>query len=143
MNHADNQLAPDVIASLPRPVILVAEDDEDFRDYVCSQLARDACSVLPVCDGATAMTYIDLALMEPAIGLFPNLIVTDIRMPGCDGFALLAYARFIPTIAMTAFGDAATRATARELGACYFFDKPFDVDALKTAAKELVDAGRE
>lgn len=123
-----------------RQLILVAEDEEDYLDYVCGQLRRDDYDIMAVADGAAAMEYIDVALMDPFAVPLPDLMVTDLRMPCCDGLELLSYAGFIPTIVMTAFGAAETRATALRLGARYVFDKPFDTDDLRTAVRSIVHA---
>jgi DNA-binding NtrC family response regulator len=65
------------------------------------------------------------------------LIISDVRMPGVSGLDVLATLRredwSTPVILMTAFGDLETRAEARRLGAKALFDKPFDVDDLRTA----------
>ncbi len=71
-----------------------------------------------------------------------DLVVSDIRMPiawtsnpGANARRRVA----VPVILMTAFGDAKTRERANVLGAI-LFDKPFDVDDLRTAASRMVDA---
>lgn len=124
--------------TLRHPLIMVAEDDDEFRDYLCTELARDGYGVLPVGDGATAMEVLDMALIEPTAVMYPSLIITDIRMPRSDGFDLLAYSGFIPAIAITAFGDDETHRTARDLGAHFVLDKPFDAGDLRRAVRSLV-----
>lgn len=121
-----------------QPLILIAEDDDDFRDYICKILKRGDYAFVPVRDGAEAMNYIDTALLDPSLAQLPDLLITDIRMPRCGGLKVLAYTRFLPTIAMTAFGDSETHAQARRFGATYVFDKPIDVDRLRDAVKTLV-----
>ena len=76
-------------------------------------------------------------------GTAPDLIVTDIRMPGRDGVEVLAGLRrahwSTPVILMTAFADLDTYEQARRLNATVF-DKPFDLDALRIAVVNLVGA---
>lgn len=63
-----------------------------------------------------------------------DAIITDIRMPGMDGQALLAAIRArwpgIPTILITGHGEADTEARAREAGAYDYLLKPIDRDHL-------------
>lgn len=122
-----------------RPLVLVAEDDADFRELICSQLSRDELNLLPVKDGAAAMEYIDLAFMEPLAVPVPKLLVTDVRMPRRSGLDLVTYASFIPTIVLTAFPSATLRAEARRLGARYLFEKPFELEDLRLAVRRLID----
>jgi DNA-binding response OmpR family regulator len=66
-------------------------------------------------------------------------------MPIASGLSVLESLRKAnwrtPVILMTAFGDDATRARAEALGAV-LFDKPFDVDDLRTIALNLVQGPR-
>jgi len=62
----------------------------------------------------------------------PDTIVTDIRMPGMDGFGLLEKLqqdyKAIPVIIMTAHSDLDSAVSAYEGGAFEYLPKPFDVD---------------
>jgi two-component system nitrogen regulation response regulator GlnG len=62
----------------------------------------------------------------------PDTIVTDIRMPGMDGFGLLERLqkdyKHIPVIIMTAHSDLDSAVSAYEGGAFEYLPKPFDVD---------------
>jgi len=61
-----------------------------------------------------------------------NAIVTDIKMPGTDGFALLAEIRALrpdtPTLMITGHGERALAVKALRRGACDFLQKPIDRD---------------
>lgn len=63
-----------------------------------------------------------------------DLVVTDIRMPGMDGFELLVYmsTRFssIPVLVMSAYGTREIQAKFESLGIIGFLDKPVDFDDL-------------
>ena len=59
------------------------------------------------------------------------LLVTDVRMPGEDGLALLRELRErgdVPVIVMSAYTDVATTAAAYRAGAVDYLAKPFDLD---------------
>ncbi len=74
-----------------------------------------------------------------------DLIVSDIRMPICTGLQILSALRDArrqtPVVLMTAFGDEAVRQRAESLGAV-LFDKPFEVDDLRTAVANLLPHDR-
>jgi len=121
------------------PPVLVVEDDPDYRDLVADALARDGHTVVSASNGAEAMDYIDRSIETPCGRGIPAVVITDIRMPEVGGFDLLAYAGFVPTIVMTAFGTAWTHREARRLGARQVFDKPFNLAELRATVNDLVD----
>ncbi len=63
-----------------------------------------------------------------------DIIITDMRLPGEDGFAVAAKAKKINpachVIMMTAFGDTASKERAKALGIEHFVDKPVDLAEL-------------
>jgi DNA-binding NtrC family response regulator len=65
----------------------------------------------------------------------PDVLVSDVRMPGLGGLDVLRGLRHCewanPVILITAFGDEATHLEAVRLGAAAVLDKPFDVDDLR------------
>jgi len=72
----------------------------------------------------------------------PDLLFTDVRMPGDDGLVLLdklkAQAPKLPVIVMSAYTDVASTAGAFRGGAHEFLSKPFDLDeAVELAARTL------
>ena len=124
------------------PRVLLAEDDPEMRELVAAKLRLDGHDVVAVPDGGRLLVRIANAYVgEHAHDAFA-LIVSDIRMPVCSGLSILEGLRkahwSTPVILMTAFGDEATRARAATLDAV-LFDKPFDVDDLRTAALYLLD----
>jgi DNA-binding response OmpR family regulator len=125
-----------------RPRVLVAEDDEEMRRLVAETLRRNRYDVLEVEDGSRLIAFVagtvDLREASPI-----DLIVSDIRMPGCNGLDLLAALRrldwSVPVILMTAFGDDETRSRAAALGAL-LFDKPFHLHDLRVAVRRSLSA---
>ena len=73
-------------------------------------------------------------------GARPAVLVTDVRMKGEDGMALLARVRELPdappVIVMTAHSDFGAAVTAYEAGAFEYLAKPFDLDELVEALDE-------
>lgn len=131
---------PRLRASLSAPVVLLAEDDPDLRAIIAGELRRARYEVLDVRDGTELWRMLSATADTPDDVALPDLVISDVRMPGLDGIAVLARLRevdwFMPVILMTAFGDAATRLAARRLGA-RILDKPLDLDRLVETAREL------
>ena len=78
---------------------------------------------------SSASEFLDYPLVSDS-----DCIILDLRMPGMNGFDLMA--RLLvkgihaPVICVTAFDDAKSREQARELGAAAYFTKPVDDQAL-------------
>jgi DNA-binding response OmpR family regulator len=125
------------------PRILLAEDDEAMRNLVAEALRKDGYEVLAVSDGGRLLVSLAQYMDDRGQG-FVDLVVTDVRMPVCSGMQILEQIRAarwrMPFILMTAFGDAATREQATSLGAL-LFDKPFELDDLRTAVASLLRRG--
>ena len=113
--------------------VLVADDDRALRQLIARVLRRAGYTVAEVADGSDVLDVIGDCLLD-AGATRPNIIVSDIRMPGVTGLQIVASLRAldpaIPTILITAFGDAHTHALATELGAVLVLDKPFDIATL-------------
>jgi DNA-binding response OmpR family regulator len=123
--------SPIVIA----PRVLVAEDDAEMRRLVADGLRKDGYDVEEESDGG----HVLLRLLSVPVPF--DLIVSDIRMPGCTGLDILQALRSsgarTPVILMTAFGDEETRTHVESLGAT-LFAKPLALGELRHAARRLV-----
>jgi len=119
--------------------VLIADDDAEMRRALALALVDDGFEVVEACDGQELLAALS-ALPADGGGL-PDVIITDVRMPGCTGLEVLeaVRARRWPTavIVMTAFGDRELHAEARRLSASAVFDKPFALDDLRTAVWNL------
>jgi two-component system response regulator HydG len=106
-----------------RPRVLVA-DDKDTIVSLLRTVLQPTCDVTGSQDGQHALA---LALA----GDF-DVVVTDIRMPGLDGFALLQELRQakpdVEVVLMTAFGSVQKAVEAMRAGAFDYLTKPFDPD---------------
>ena len=73
----------------------------------------------------------------------PDVIISDIRMPGMDGFTLLerihAHDPELPVIIITAHSDLDSAVTAYQGGAFEYLPKPFDVDEAVELARRAID----
>jgi CheY-like chemotaxis protein len=131
-----------MISCAPRRFrILVAEDDAEMRRVIADTLRDDGYDVVELADGGRLLVDVAARLKGSPEGDSIDLIVSDIRMPICTGLQILEALRLAhwrtPVILMTAFGDDATRRQAEGLRAV-LFDKPFDLDDLRTAVKNML-----
>jgi CheY-like chemotaxis protein len=117
--------------------ILVVDDERDNRLLLGAILAR-AGAIVESVDSAT------LALR--AIGTFkPQLLVSDIGLPGEDGYSLMRRVRAlgadaggrVPSIASSGFISSADRKRALDAGFDVFLEKPVQVMGLIRAAQRL------
>jgi two-component system nitrogen regulation response regulator GlnG len=115
--------------------IWVVDDDRAVR-FVLATALREAGHAVDGFDSAQAVLD---ALRTRDV---PDLLFTDVRMPGDDGLALLQRLKAahpkLPVIVMSAYTDIASTAGAFRGGAWEFLSKPFDLDdAVALAARAL------
>jgi two-component system, NtrC family, nitrogen regulation response regulator GlnG len=115
--------------------VWVVDDDRSVR-IVLSQALRDAGYLVQGFDSA------DSALSAFNTEILPQLVITDVRMPGTDGFSFLQQLKkhheSIPVIVMSAYTDISSTASAFRGGAHEFLSKPFDLDeAVSLVARAL------
>jgi len=115
--------------------VWVVDDDRSVR-FVLSTALRDAGYSVEGFDSAAA-ALAALAQQPP-----PDLLFTDVRMPGDDGLVLLDKLKAahpqLPVIVMSAYTDVASTAGAFRGGAHEFLSKPFDLDdAVELARRAL------
>ena len=118
------------------PLVLVVEDDVELRLFYKQALAEEGFRTDEAHNGFQAL--------EKALREVPDLIVTDIAVPGLDGIELCrrlrtnAVTREIPVLAVTGYGDRHYEDRAREAGAVQVLIKPFSGDRLVVEARRLV-----
>jgi CheY-like chemotaxis protein len=121
-------------------VILVVEDHQDSRELVVQILLHEGAVVLAAHDGQAALKTLDARV--------PDVILTDLLMPGLDGLAVArrvkADARWarVPIIVMSALGSAADRAATLEAGCAAHVTKPIDWDRLIRTIQEVLARAR-
>jgi PAS domain S-box-containing protein len=138
--------SPDSGAPDLRTRIVVADDNADMREYIV-RLLRERWAVEAVSDG--------LAALEAVRRSEPALVLTDVMMPGLDGFGLLramradARLRTIPVILLSARAGEEASAEGLRTGADDYIVKPFTardlvvrVASRLAAAKATLDVQR-
>lgn len=123
--------------------ILLAEDDDAMRNMIQQVLTRAGHTVVALEDGFELADYVELIRQRGGLEA-PDLILSDVRMPGRTGLEVLAQVRArgltCPVLLLSAFADDPTREEARRLGAQALLDKPVDMDELKAAVAALCTA---
>lgn len=123
------------------PRVLVAEDQPEMRALLRRALQRRGYEVVDAADGPGLIDAIVRGLLAARTQV-PDLIVTDVRMPGFSGLEVLARLRregwSTPVILITAFGDAQLHEDAARLGAARVLNKPFAMEDLVAAVEALV-----
>jgi CheY-like chemotaxis protein len=127
----------------PPPRVLIAEDDEEIRWGLAELLESRGCVVFEAQNGTQLLDYLASSMLLSKLRPIPDVIVSDIRMPGFNGLSILEGLRgagwMTAFILLTAFGDEATRERALAMGATAFLDKPIDLERLED---EVIRAAR-
>ncbi len=133
--------ARDLLDAEP-PRILLAEDDADMRKLVSGMLRKRGYEVIEARDGAQLAMFVNSMLLSGTFHPPPDLIVTDVCMPGFSGIDVVTALRRLDwrtrVILLTGFGDAEVYEAARRLGVDGLLDKPFDLEVLAQKVEELV-----
>jgi CheY-like chemotaxis protein len=145
-NRAPEQLRYHHRAPTPAraPRVIVAEDDPDVRLMVAVALRGMGYEITEASSGAELLDQLADGLLDHDPGARPDVIISDVRMPGLTGLEILAGLRQAswPTVfvLMTAYADRRTRDEARSFGVDALFEKPFDIDDLVTAVINMAPA---
>ncbi len=116
--------------------VLLVEDDRVTSTLIHHRLVRDGHEVVDFADGSEAFAW---ASEEPF-----DLAVLDVKVPGMDGFELLARLREIPRLAdvpiimLTGMGSEADVIRGLELGADDYMLKPFSPSELLARVRRLI-----
>ena len=116
-------------------IVWVVDDDDSIR-WVLNRAFEKA--------GFTTRDFANGELLLDALkSAQPHVIVSDIRMPGTDGFDVLSEVntRFehLPIVIMTAHSDLETTVTSFERGAFEYVAKPFDIDDIVATVRRAAN----
>lgn len=130
---------PDLLRHLH---VLVVEDNDDARDLIQMILEEAGAEVTAVVSAEEALSALEQER--------PDVLVSDIGLPGEDGYALIRKVRMsgaerggdIPAIAVTAWASAADRDRATSAGYQVHIAKPFDATTLIETIRSVVPRAR-
>lgn len=115
--------------------VLLIEDDKALRQSLAQSLELEEIEVTQAASYIEAKTHIDVD--------FPGVILTDLRMPGKDGFDVLDFARKsdpeLPVILLTGEGDVPSAVRAMAAGAYDFLEKPCAPDHVLSVLSRAMD----
>jgi signal transduction histidine kinase/ligand-binding sensor domain-containing protein/DNA-binding response OmpR family regulator len=120
-----------------RPRVLIVEDNADLRALLIAALS-DSYRCSTAADGRLG---VERALDDP-----PELVISDVMMPGLDGFGLTQALKrdertsHVPVVLLTALGDRDSRLHGLEEHADDYLVKPFDADELRLRVRNLIEA---
>lgn len=125
-----------------RTVTLLVVDDEAWvRSLVKDMVDWDRVGVSPAAEAATAAEALELCRKKA-----PDILLTDIRMPGMDGLELIARAREIAgeleAIVVSGYDEFSYARQALREGALDYLLKPIGKAALEAALEKAADAVR-
>ena len=110
-----------------RPRLLIIEDEPDLRTYLTRLFSKDGYAVEAVSDAENAHAWLENNADNP-----PDMVITDVMLPGQSGLDLLAMIRQddrlarLPVVVLTALADAESAVAAFAAGADDFVSKPFN-----------------
>ena len=119
------------------PQLLLIDDNEDILTYVSSVLA-DSYTITTASNGQEGI--------EAARAIIPDIIISDVMMPGIDGLELLETLKsdqltnHIPIILLTAKGSSESKIEGLKLHADDYISKPFSEDELSLRLRNILDA---
>lgn len=118
------------------PVVMIVDDNRDFLSYMVSELSGHF-NVVPASGGESCL--------EKLHKVQPDVLVSDVMMPGMDGFELTRRVKndietsHIPVILLTARTSDDIRLEGYETGADAYLTKPFKMDILEARIRNLID----
>lgn len=122
------------------PSILIIEDNVEVMDYLSASLSIDY---------RLELAYNGLDGIDKAFEFMPDLILSDVMMPGKDGFEVCATVKnddrtsHIPIILLTAKSDVESRIAGLKRGADAYLAKPFNKEELSTVIHNLLESRKK
>ena len=125
-----------------RKIVVVAEDDDELRELLLGALETSHRKLVEVEDGSELFDYLEFIASRGLEATLPDLILTDVQMPGASGLDVVRWARAhgvrCPFIILTGFADDRLTAAALALGGTRVLSKPQSLEAIRAAAAEAL-----
>ncbi len=122
--------------NINKPSVLVVEDDA-FIQAILNQTLSENFTVTIFTDGMDGLNYLQS-------GNIPDIILSDLNIPGLDGMSLLQQVRnsgffsTVPFIILSGKEDTETRIRCLEAGADDYLNKPFNPRELDARLKNIL-----
>jgi two-component system response regulator PilR (NtrC family) len=115
--------------------ILIVEDEKNMNEVLKILLEGEGYEVISAFDGDEGLDLIKKDIYD--------LVITDIKMPGVDGFEILKTVKDISpdtiVVMITAFGTTESAIEAMKLGAYDYIDKPFKIDEIRLIVQKAIE----
>ncbi len=115
--------------------ILIVDDEPNYQIVLSEFLRDEGFETLTADNGQQALDLVNANDVD--------LVLTDMQMPGMDGFALLQAIKeqhsTLPVIMITAYGEVEKAVRAMQLGAFNYLTKPFNNDELLACANKAIE----
>jgi signal transduction histidine kinase/DNA-binding response OmpR family regulator len=134
--ETENSEPEENTTDISKPTVLVVEDQQDVRKYICDKLS-ELYTVKEAKNGKEGL--------ESAKQHIPDLVISDVMMPQMDGFELCKllktddFTSHIPVILLTARAEDIDKLTGLETGADAYLIKPFNSKELLLRVHNLVE----
>ncbi|MGL5805426.1 MAG: response regulator transcription factor [Xenococcaceae cyanobacterium] len=118
-------------------LILIAEDDPGIRLSVSDYLEISGYSAIAAEDGEKALSLLETYR--------PHLLISDIKMPGKDGYELVKQVRqrpefrLLPVIFLTERNSTEERIRGYQVGCDLYLPKPFEMEELGAVIRNLLE----
>jgi CheY-like chemotaxis protein len=130
-----------VTTGLDRPLVLLVEDDRDGRRMFANWLEQAGFRVEQAHNGLQAL--------ERALDVMPDAILTDLNIPGSDGYELTRRLKaderteHIPILAVTGYGPFTNDPSRADRAGCdAILPKPCDPEDVETTLRDLIQEAR-
>ncbi|MSP55489.1 MAG: sigma-54-dependent Fis family transcriptional regulator [Myxococcales bacterium] len=118
--------------------VLIVDDELSLREFLCILFERDGFVVRTAASAERALDAFD--------DFAPDLVISDLNMPGVDGIELLRQVktralkagRDVPFVLITAYGSVSTAVAATKEGAFDYVAKPFNNDELRLTVRRAL-----
>jgi len=115
--------------------ILIVEDEKGMRDVLEIFLQEEGYDTFIAKDGREAIEMLEKDIFD--------VVITDVKMPGADGFEVLKKTKEVSphtvVIMITAFGSAEAAIEAIKLGAYDYIEKPFKIEEIRVVIKRALE----
>ncbi len=115
--------------------IAVIDDDQSQREILSGFLQKLGCKVYSCANGETCLQILQKQCLD--------VVITDFRMPGMDGMAVLQKVKQInpeiQVLILTAFGTIENAVAAMKAGAWDYLTKPIDLDELEIKLRKIAE----
>ncbi len=133
--HDENKTLPKQQHTGKKPLVLIVEDNDDFRFYLKDNL-KDIFFLIEASNGREGW--------QKALAMHPDIIVSDISMPEMTGIELCKKLKgdkrtsHIPVVLLTALTGESEQLKGLEIGANDYMTKPFNFEILLSKIKNIL-----